>query len=699
MMDSLSHAMNILVLTSREEDAEGIITSLRNGGLAVHGTFTQDPAQLTELTGSQAFDLILCCEYDPSIDLAACMRSYSELDIDLPLIVVAGKETDSTSLIMAMRAGARDLAELGDTDHLQLIVSRELSDLGHRRTAQRLRERLRDCEQRAKDVMDSSGDAVAFIQDGMHIQVNPAYQELFGFAAIEDLEGYPLLDLIAPDDQGEARSILRQLEHLFENETRTMDIECVRADDNSFPARLNLSRSKLDGEPCLQVSVQGVLRQAVSDVRGLVDEDTGLPNRAALIEELSTRLDHEHPASKSFAAIYFGINAFSQILQKEGMTAALEAAASFGKSLKAVSPKGSFPTRVCEDSFVLLIDSVSQNEAEELAARIAKQAQLPIQAGTVDEGVPVIGTGIMLLKPGSCAPSDVLDNVYRDYLFGTLELDEPQTSETPSSEPTTSAPDPGLDEEGRRLASRIDQALEGEGFQLLFQPVVSLKGDSQENYSVLLCLRDSDGKILEAKEFLSAAIGSGKMIAVDHWVIRHAIAELAAKRSQGIKLNFFINIAEETLLEDRLLIWICDCLQEFEARGNWLTFQIPEEQARRHTAAFTRLSDGLRKVKCRVALNQFGAGQNPEALLTNLRPDFIIFSRELAKGLADDEVKQKRLIGLAELARDAGIRCMVTGVESARTLTVLWTTDIIDYVQGNFLQKPSPVIEAQDPHR
>jgi len=53
--------------------------------------------------------------------------------------------------------------------------------------------------------------------------------------------------------------------------------------------------------------------------------------------------------------------------------------------------------------------------------------------------------------------------------------------------------------------------------------------------------------------------------------------------------------------------------------------------------------------------------------------------------------KRQRLWELTKLTREAGVKIIVTGVEDARSLTVLWTAGI-DYVQGYFLQKPSTSI-------
>ncbi|MEJ2325777.1 MAG: EAL domain-containing protein [Chromatiaceae bacterium] len=126
----------------------------------------------------------------------------------------------------------------------------------------------------------------------------------------------------------------------------------------------------------------------------------------------------------------------------------------------------------------------------------------------------------------------------------------------------------------------------------------------------------------------------------------------------------------------------------------FVTFQIIEEHARRQSASLRKLMDGLNKVKCRLALNRFGLAPNPEMLLKGLQVHFVKFAPELGQGLADDAQKHRRLLDLTKMVRDAGAKTVVTGVEDARSLTLLWTAGV-DYVQGNFLQKPADTIDLQ----
>jgi PAS domain S-box-containing protein len=690
-MDHVAATMNLLVLTSRPEEAEACISSLRTGGLAVRGSVLNEPGRLAAVVNGHSFDLILCCEYDPEIDLAACMESYRQLVGDIPLVIIASPDTDSASLIAAMRGGARDITERGDLDHLLLVVARELSDLGHRRAAAGAQRQLQESDQRIRDLLESSSECVAYIQEGVHVEANPAYARLFQFEGREDLDGIPLLDLIAPDQQSDMKRMLRQLGQLAEGDMQEVDAECVRGDGTRFHTRLRISRSNVNEEPCLQVIAADGTARTGGYGGSRIDADTGLPDRTALMGELATRLTGS--AAAPFAAIYIGISAFADLIRSEGLTAGLGAVAEFGAALREVAPPGAFLARCGDAGFVLLASDLSYKEASELASSIGARVRSPLARRDPDKG-PTLAAGLMLVEPGRDTPAAVLDTIHHYHLMGADDPGHASLRGKVGAATVGGASPAAGPEEEQLLTTQIDRALQGNGFELFYQPIVSLKGDSQENYSVLLRLREPDKTVREAKEFLPEAIQSGRMVAIDHWVVRQSIAEVATRRGQLHKINFFINISEQTLEEDKLLIWVCDYLREFQARGNWLTFQIIEEHARRQSAVLRRLVDGLRKVKCRVALNRFGLAPNPDMLLKGLPVDFVKFAPELGQGLADDEQKHRRLLELTKMVREAGAKTVVTGVEDARSLTLLWTAGV-DYVQGNFLQKPTDTIDIQ----
>jgi EAL domain-containing protein (putative c-di-GMP-specific phosphodiesterase class I) len=245
------------------------------------------------------------------------------------------------------------------------------------------------------------------------------------------------------------------------------------------------------------------------------------------------------------------------------------------------------------------------------------------------------------------------------------------------------------------MTALLGEALSGTGkaeLRLVYQPIVSLMGDSQEHYSVLVRLLDADQQLYEAKDFMGPAAAGGLVPALDRWVIQHATAELASQRAKDHRINFFINIGEESLRDDGLIVWICDRLRESDAHGGWLTFQFPEEEARRNLTVLTRLVDALKKIKCRIAVTRCDQIDGAQMLMQSLPVDFVLLSQEFAHGLAENKARQEQLNTFAKLAQEFNVKSIVTGVEDAPTLTVLWTAKI-DYVQGNFLQRPSPSLE------
>ena len=75
-----------------------------------------------------------------------------------------------------------------------------------------------------------------------------------------------------------------------------------------------------------------------------------------------------------------------------------------------------------------------------------------------------------------------------------------------------------------------------------------------------------------------------------------------------------------------------------------------------------------------------------------LAADYVKLDAQLTAGIADDERKEQQLTQLVGLIRTQGKASIATNIEDARTLSVLWTVGV-DFVQGNFLQRPAPTLE------
>ncbi len=275
-----------------------------------------------------------------------------------------------------------------------------------------------------------------------------------------------------------------------------------------------------------------------------------------------------------------------------------------------------------------------------------------------------------------------------------------RTEQTPDSEPINTFNDRAPEalpssEVDSEIVALIDKALEHDRFRLLYQPIVSLEGDTRENYSVLVRLLDNNGVERDPAWFYQHAAHSERLSEIDRWVIRHAIRELSRHRSIGRKINFHITLSHDGALDDSMLLWVCDCLREFKAKGAWLYFQFDLELLEKHPPELTRLIKGLKKINCKISCNGIGGDFTHHDLLQHYRVELARFSPELTNGLASDIDRQDRLAELNAELQQAGMKTAATGIEDANTLAVLWNMSV-NYIQGYFLQAPAPQIDVVD---
>jgi EAL domain-containing protein (putative c-di-GMP-specific phosphodiesterase class I) len=243
----------------------------------------------------------------------------------------------------------------------------------------------------------------------------------------------------------------------------------------------------------------------------------------------------------------------------------------------------------------------------------------------------------------------------------------------------------------RDLPGLIQEALVGNALVLQFQPIVSLRGDARQHYETLVRLPSATAGELLPADFFGPAKASGLLSAVDHWVIRQAIRRLANERATNRRVHLFIPLSAESLADARLLMAICDELRESQATGDWLTFQVRPDDIAAHPGRTRRLVEGLRQIRCRLALERYDGESRCRELLQAVRFDFAKLAPALTRDIDRDPAGlEKARRAVAELA-GRGVKSVATGVEDSQTLAYLWTIGI-DYAQGFYLQEPSPSI-------
>lgn len=678
--------LRLVLVEDRLEDAELIISHLRNGGLAVRPERIESDDQLQAVLDGPAIDMVSASAEGTKITLARVAELVHASGKDIPVVAIVSEVTEAV-IIETMKAGCARIALRGNAAILQAVIRGEFSALETRRATRSLQSALRDSERRCDSLIDSSRDPIAYIHEGMHIRANQAYLEMFGFETFDDVEGLSVLDLIAGSDANDFKALLKRLSK-GEAPPKSMPLTAQHSDGTSFDAIMEFAQATFEGERCLQV----VFRQKTIDAEAIRELDelrtrdasSGLFNRQHFLGELDDVVTAAANGKKNQAVLLIDIDSYGALLNEIGLgqaDALLNAAA---RRLESVLGDANVLTsRFADHGFgVLLHDSDfarTRDTAEAIRAAFdgqilrvgARSLTASVSVGGVQIGEKIASTPQVLTKAGQSLQAVGALGGNR------IEIFDP------------AAKDRAEEERFQERIRQVEEALESNGFVMHYQPIISLHGDDGECYEVLLRMQLANGELVPPLSFLPEAESQGLTERVDRWVIGRAIAQLAERKKAGKNTHLIVNITTGSLLDSRLPALIKEQLNKAEVEGKRLTLEIPESKCVTHLEQAQRFQREIGKFGSTLSLEQFGSSSNSFQLLSHIDAHYLRIDRALMTDLAKNSEHQKKVREIADKARDLGKKTIAEFVQDAASMTVLFTSSV-NFVCGNFLAPAGP---------
>jgi EAL domain-containing protein (putative c-di-GMP-specific phosphodiesterase class I) len=211
-------------------------------------------------------------------------------------------------------------------------------------------------------------------------------------------------------------------------------------------------------------------------------------------------------------------------------------------------------------------------------------------------------------------------------------------------------------------------------------------GEDKGMFDVLVRMLDEQGNEVLPAEFIAAAERNDLMKNIDRWVIGASMSFAANRKAACI----FVRVSKDTILDKSLIGWLETQLKSLKIEPKRLCIQVTEELAMQYVRQTTELSEHLRKLGFRFALEHFGTGRDPLKLLASIGMNFIKVDGSLMQGLSTNQLQQQRVKGLVESAKRKGVETIAERVEDANTMAVLWQLGI-EFIQGYFINAPEDV--------
>jgi PAS domain S-box-containing protein len=687
--------VRLLIADRSENRAHEIDSVLRNAGIATRSEFCGDLSD--ESVAEQAIDLLLCRSgFDHLEQVLPALRKRKP---DLPIIVM-DDSSEPKNLTRGLAMGATDVVFDDDNERFLYVVKRELENVCQRHRFTQTRRALQEAERRCELLLANSAAAIAYVHEGMHIYANDDYFKLFGFEDADELLGLPLLDLMDESFTGDFRAKIKS----FRDDSSDELSFAFRGRTTSgapVAGQMTLSGAEYEGEHCTQVLVRSesvpVLQDAVpvlQDALPPLDDAEPAPIPAAVANGNGTDPFHsaqtflaalDGNAPLSGAMLVVEIDDFDAMQVELGLLRSESLVEQLGEALTA-ELGGARLSRIANHRFAIAAIG-SEAGGDVLAERLRESVEgalFEVDGKTVRRTISIGAAAIS--ESGSAA--DAMNLAFKT-LVAARAAHKTNCIQWPSvtaleAEGNTN----GLSGEQKRILKLVNDAIENQTFVLLFQPIISLRGDSDEHYEVFLRLVDEKGRRLPPDQFLELAVENGVAGKIDRWVILQSIKVLSMHRSKGHNTRLTINLTRNSLIDDEFIQWLGVAIKAARLPSDAVIFQIAERDASGHVRQAREFVQGLKAMHCRTSLRHFGVTDNPLETLRHVPVDFVKLDGSHVQELDGNPAKKDKLTAMIRELQQHGKLTVIPMVESATVLSALWQAGA-NYIQGHYLQEPS----------
>ncbi len=411
---------------------------------------------------------------------------------------------------------------------------------------------------------------------------------------------------------------------------------------------------------------------------------TSLPNRYAFRERTQDALNACRDDNAMLAIMFMDLDNFKEVNDTLGHPMGDALLCAVAERLSGCVRDTDMVARFGGDEFAILQPRVeSLDAAARLAARIVEEMRQPFlvdgelvyTTGSVGVAIaPKHGSDVVVLQKNA----DLALYAAKAEGRGTHRVFESQMDEQLAS---------------RHVLERdMRDALAGEQFKLLYQPVVELSSGRTAGFEALMRWTHPERGPVPPSTFIPIAEDAGLITEIGRWVLQQACAE-AARWPADIKIAVNLSAAQFTrsdIVED-----VRTALSRAGLRPERLVVEITESLLLTENVATINKLHRLKALGINIAMDDFGTGYSSLSYLRKYPFDCIKIDRCFVNTVSDGAQSIAIIKTIVQLADALGMTTIAEGVETQEELNALRAAGC-PKGQGFLFSQPLPAAEVLD---
>jgi diguanylate cyclase (GGDEF)-like protein len=672
----------VIVLSSQQDDAESINRILREAGHAAHCYWLKHIEGLSDTINKIDAQLLwlFCDHFDHDISTVANVRT--RLLTTLPLIAVK-REVSEEAAAKAMCDGANDLISIVHRERVRHVAERELRAFRLQRALNTTLHSAKQYKDQLQSFTATSDDAIAHVSEGILIEANAAWGEVFRREP-DDMIG-PLMDLFDPVSHAVVKGAIVASQK-GQWTTEPIKVVALGGSGEKHSLEMTLEAAVFDGEPAIKL---GILREPEESQEPLqlveraisTDPSTGLYHRRKLVEALAERLALSGTSGTRALALIRPDN-FGEVSEKIGPLASEEVLVELAEILRSCAHAHDVYGRFGGTVFAMWLERGTLRDIEAWAESVVEQIASHIFECEKKTLSLTCTIGLADAGPNVASLSELFRGAQRANQRGRQRGGSQIVLEETSDASTR------VQRFDQVWVQQIKSALVENRFQLARLSIASLHGESRPLFDSVIKMIDVQGEEVPAATFLPVAARNNLLRAVDRWVVDAAVKAVADRPEDRL----FVKLSGESIVDSDFMSWLTRCVQASRIVTHQLCFQVPEETITQHLKQAIDIARNLRSAGFGFAIEHFGIGRAPIRLLTQIQMDYLKLDGSLMQGLGESQSQQTKVREFITAADAQGIKTVAERVEDANTMAVLFQLGI-GYVQGHYVHEPEVILE------
>ncbi len=593
---------------------------------------------------------------------------------NLPVLLLEPNEYNIEQYSTYIHKGVYDVLNLKVPEKFYIQIIRALSYSRLVQAEHRLLNELEAAQSQAQSLAAESHKAVAILSEGIHLNANSEYANLFGFDCEEDLIGLPILDVLQPEDLNQFKLRFKKISQgqfeqaRFELRTQNPTVKNKLLEVEFLP-------SGSEDEIQLNIECESSAPASSASTVTTSEKSSGI---GAVLQQINRQLSN-HPANTN-ALVLFSLNHCpNEVFQNDWRGAQVY----FSQIPNFIKEQVSIPVFQIETGlYAGVLQAESQAVLNSLLIGL-NSLQKPQLLVTENQTFP------LQLKLGYAELSQqISDESYFELLLSKA-----------FTRPLPTLNSPRIDAEINLTTEHIPTAAE-----LTILQDLKLKLDAGDLHLKYQQLYDKQDQHTHSYEVSSGFIFNNQWqnisdlsdlkddpelsVQLDRWILVEACKQLHNFITQYPKAKLIVNLNHHILINDKKLPELVAKLLTIigSKLSHPLILQFSEQALQQNLSQAQTQIALLRQFGAEISIRNFGDSLYSDSILKQIDTQYLSFHPKLSKMLDSDKHMPALQEKILHYIAQKPVEILLPDLNDMSLFANAWNVEA-RYLQGNYFQK------------